>query len=338
MVVIKFPLRGENFQDTEVQVPKKLDVDRQLNGRAVSDKTFESGFKRDAYETPIKDLTQQGFKNPARDNGLSPAQIIAQSLGGHKPGNRTPTPAEIIAQSLGGHKPGNRTPTPAEIIAQSLGTHKPGNRAPTPVEIIAQSLQPSSFGVSDGLLASSFWQCWMEHEEYLRRKCLYLLGNNREDAEDVLSAAMIQAFGNFAGQSSGVSNVRAWLTTIVHNVCMDGFRKSKRQNNFFVDIEMSEIENIPAEYGAPSKTPEDIMRIRESLEELYQLILELPDTLSEPLLLRTIEHLSYPEIAERLNLTEANVRKRLQQARDRLRASKFGDGFDEYTGGTARNF
>lgn len=297
MVVIKFPLRSEHFQETEIDNPA-ADGSHQFRSGAEFEGNLESESWCDAYGDGQERLQP---KNSGRKKALSPAQVIAQSIG---PSSPMPTVRK-------------RTPTPAEVIAQSL--------------------QPTNFGGA-GLLGDSFWQGWMEHEEYLRRKCNYLLGGNREEAEDVLSAAMMQAFQNFTNQSCGVGNMRAWLTTIVHNACMDGFRKSKRKNNYFTDIETSEIENIPADYGAPSQSPEDIVRVRESLDELYQLILALPETLREPLLLRTIEHLSYPEIATRLNLTEANVRKRLQQARDRLRASKLSDGLSEYSGNTPRNY
>lgn len=196
------------------------------------------------------------------------------------------------------------------------------NRTPTPVEIIANSLRPRGFDNAKALLGGEFWQSWMENEDYLRRKCLFLLGGNREDAEDVLSTAMIQAFQNYTNQSTEVDNMRAWMTMIVHNACMDGFRKARVKNNYFTDVEPSEIENISAAYDKPSQSPEDILKTRESLEELYQMILKLPETLREPLLMRTVEHLSYAEIAQRLQLTEVNVRKRLQQARDQLRNSK----------------
>lgn len=295
MVVIKFPVRYEPFQETEIENSGASDGAHQF---------FESNQEPESWcDTSGNSGKPPMPKRSGRKKGLSPAQVIAQSLGPSHP------------------------------------IHTAKNGRPTPVEVIAQSLHSNNFGITAELVDHSFWQGWMEHEEYLRRKCLYLLGNNRDDAEDILSAAMIQAFQNYTNQScGGVGNMRAWLTTIVHNACMDGFRKSKRQNNFFTDIDTPEFENIPAEYGAPSKSPEDIVRLRESLDELYQLILELPETLREPLLLRTIEHLSYPEIAVRLNLTEANVRKRLQQARDRLRASKLSDGLGEHSGHTVYNY
>lgn len=133
---------------------------------------------------------------------------------------------------------------------------------------------------------------------------------------------MLKALHYFVESAGDVDNPRAWLTTILHNSCMDGHRNTKRRRDLITDTEISELENLAPDQGSRAQTPEDIVRVRESLDVLYRLILELPLVLREPLLLRTVEHLSYTEIAHRLALTEANARKRVQQARDQLRATR----------------
>lgn len=132
---------------------------------------------------------------------------------------------------------------------------------------------------------------------------------------------MLKALHHFVDSSGDVANARAWLTTILHNACMDGHRSAKRRCELFAETEVSELENLAPEHGHQAQTPEDIVKSRQSLEVLQRLIEELPGALREPLLLRTVEHLSYTEIANRLALTEVNVRKRVQQARDQLRAA-----------------
>jgi RNA polymerase sigma factor (sigma-70 family) len=301
MAVIRFPLRRDNFQESEIDNP------------AASDGAYQSW---------------EGSEFEGGGGSETHYNTYGSEVYGERGNYPPPRPSAKSARRKG--------PSPAQIIAQSLGPASPFNRAAkparTPTDVISQSLNRTGYGASEELLAYSFWQVWMEHQEYLRKKCLYLLGSNREDAEDALSTAMLQAFQNFTELAGGIANTRAWLTTIVHNACMDGYRKLRRQKDFFAETEISEFENIPAEYGTPSQSPEDIVRIRESVEELYRLILELPATLREPLLLRTVEHLSYSEIAGRLKLTEANVRKRVQQARDQLRASRLRDGLAELLG------
>ena len=54
-------------------------------------------------------------------------------------------------------------------------------------------------------------------------------------------------------------------------------------------------------------------------QALMHAIQNLPETLRQPLLLRFYYDLSYSEIANRLGLSEATVRKRIQLARDILR-------------------
>jgi RNA polymerase sigma factor (sigma-70 family) len=227
--------------------------------------------------------------------------------------------------------------SPAEIIARSLHPTSSFDDAPrpspkTPVEVIAGSLNRTGLGSGSDILNQSFWLVWLQHREYLRKKSLYLLDAHREDAEDALSNAMLKAFHHFVDSSGGVENMRGWLSTIVYNACMDGHRHAKRSRDLFTETEAAEYENLASGGGSSAQTPEDIVRAQESLEDLYRLITELPEALRSPLLMRTIDHLSYSEIAQRLQLTEPNVRKRVQQARDLLRTSRLREGIAELLG------
>lgn len=144
---------------------------------------------------------------------------------------------------------------------------------------------------------------------------------------------MLKAMHNFVESAGDIDNARAWLTTILHNACMDGYRNAKRRKELIADTEIAELENLAPHEGGHAQTPEDIVRVRQSLEALHRQILALPQAFREPLLLRTVEHLSYAEIAGRLGLTEANARKRVQQARDQLRACRGYDNLSELFGG-----
>lgn len=227
--------------------------------------------------------------------------------------------------------------TPVEILAGALRpadrTGAAGSRSvPSPAAVIAQSLYPSLHGATQELLLQTFWQVWLQHRDYLKKKSYFFLDRHREDAEDALSTTMLKAMHNFVESAGDIENARAWLTTILHNACMDGHRHTKRRRDLIADTEVSELENIAHTEGRHAQTPEDIVRIRESLDGLHRQILALPQLLREPLLLRTVEHLSYTEIAQRLGLTEANVRKRVQQARDQLRAGRGYDNLAELFG------
>jgi RNA polymerase sigma-70 factor (ECF subfamily) len=228
---------------------------------------------------------------------------------------------------------GQRAPTPLEILAGALHPSDSAARPATnPAAVIAQSLYPSLHGATQELLRQSFWQVWLQHRDYLKKKSYFFLDRRRDDAEDALSTTMLKAMHNFVESAGDIENTRAWLTTILHNACMDGHRHAKRRRDLIADTEVSELENLPHSEGSHARTPEDIVRIRQSLDALHRQILALPEVLREPLLLRTVEHLSYTEIAQRLGLTEANTRKRVQQARDQLRAGRGYDSLAELFG------
>jgi RNA polymerase sigma-70 factor (ECF subfamily) len=66
----------------------------------------------------------------------------------------------------------------------------------------------------------------------------------------------------------------------------------------------------------------------ETEEIVNQAIQNLPPLLRQAFTLRCIEEFSYSEIAQRLEITKGNARKRVEQARTKLRNSLKSD-FDE---------
>lgn len=192
------------------------------------------------------------------------------------------------------------------------------NHQPCSVEVSAQTLHQQRADAQE-LLQQSFWQVWLQHSDYLKKRSYHFLNHQRDEAEDAMSTTMLKAQNNFIKSSGSINNIRAWLTTILHNACMDGHRNIKRSKEVFIGSELLDFENLASQEVGRAQTPEELVDIQESLEVLYCRILELPAALREPLLLRAIEHLSYSEIAQQLELTEVNVRKRVQQARGRLR-------------------
>lgn len=64
----------------------------------------------------------------------------------------------------------------------------------------------------------------------------------------------------------------------------------------------------------------DLAEVREENKLMYQYIQELPKTLKEAFYLLTIEGLEYKSIARSLNITEDTARKRVERAREILRA------------------
>ena len=158
---------------------------------------------------------------------------------------------------------------------------------------------------------SDFWQIWLSHQTYLYRCCLRWMGYNTTDAEDALTLARWKAYQKFPQYADQIQQVRSWLTKLCYRVCLD-LRRSVRPS-----LNLEDLEN---EIPLPARSsPYQYAIALETEETIHQTIQNLPLLLRQAFILRCIEELSYPEIAQRLEITEANARKRVAQARAKLR-------------------
>jgi len=134
------------------------------------------------------------------------------------------------------------------------------------------------------------------------------LTGNAHDAEDMVQDACVRAYehlDNFRAESA-----RAWLLTIVRNVCFTwlGRRKSSTEHAEF-DEEV---------HGAASETPESLLWQDIDSQTLRAALEKLPAEFREALVLRELDGLSYKEIADVAGVPIGTVMSRLARARDRL--------------------
>lgn len=73
----------------------------------------------------------------------------------------------------------------------------------------------------------AFWQLWLLHKDYLYYRCLSWMGSNHTEAENLLSQASLKAYEKLPHYASKIINVKAWLTTLTHNLCLDMFLQKK---------------------------------------------------------------------------------------------------------------
>ena len=165
----------------------------------------------------------------------------------------------------------------------------------------------------------AFWSLWLQHQDYLYFRCITWMGGNRKDAEEALSRATIKAWEKLPIHAEKITNPKAWLTRMTHNLCVDIHRERQRQASNVEDIEIvSENENENSTLMLSGQTPDSLMLEEEMEEHIRQAIEILPSRLQEPFVLRFYQEMSYPEIAEKLAISNSNVRKRIQQAREAL--------------------
>jgi RNA polymerase sigma factor (sigma-70 family) len=90
--------------------------------------------------------------------------------------------------------------------------------------------------ISESCGCAGFWWLWQKYRHYLRSCCLKWMGGNLTDAEDALSRAMLKAWEKVQKYAGKISNFKAWLTKLAHNLCVDIHRENNRGANRVEDM------------------------------------------------------------------------------------------------------
>ncbi len=133
---------------------------------------------------------------------------------------------------------------------------------------------------------------------------------NEQDARDSVQEAYLKAFRAYA--SFHGENGRAWLLTIVRNVCYSHLRRVRRETQ---PEEFDEQQHVPVDDSL-----ETAARLRRELdrEQLDAALAALPEEMREVIVLHELEGLAYKEIAAVVGIPLGTVMSRLARARLRL--------------------
>lgn len=146
----------------------------------------------------------------------------------------------------------------------------------------------------------------LSHRDRLYRLALSLLENSAE-AEDVVQDVMLKAWER-REEWDTVERPLAWLSQMTKNQALDKLRKMHP-------------DPLPQE-GSPQWQHPNLVaspQAADGLSLLQRLIAELPPPMDDLVRLRDIEGMSYREIAQHLQLSEAQVRVYLHRARNRIK-------------------
>jgi RNA polymerase sigma-70 factor (ECF subfamily) len=139
-----------------------------------------------------------------------------------------------------------------------------------------------------------------------------------EDARDVLQDTLF-AMARGVRDFRGASSISTWLYAIARSFCIKKRRRSK-----FAPAEARSLDSDASleasELADPAKTPDDALAAREVEVALEQAIGALEPMYREVLLLRDVEGLTAPEVAEVLRVSVQAVKSRLHRARLSVRA------------------
>jgi RNA polymerase sigma factor (sigma-70 family) len=136
--------------------------------------------------------------------------------------------------------------------------------------------------------------------------CLHQLGS-REEAEDAVQSTFLNAF---RGLRRGVvpEMEAAWLFKIAHNVCLSRRRSSWRRGRIESPADFDLVEELAP---APARQSDELIGLQDVLETM-------PENQRRAILLREWQGLSYREIGEELELSQAAVETLIFRARRSL--------------------
>ncbi len=150
-----------------------------------------------------------------------------------------------------------------------------------------------------------------QHQQQVYAVARRIVRDN-EAAADVTQEAFIKAFCNLRSFHGG--SFRAWLLRIVTNACYDHLRRQKVRFALSLE-EMATSFDGDVNLSVQAEEPERVIIRKELGERLIQAINRLPVPLRMVLVLSDVEGLSYPEVAEAVNIPVGTVKSRLSRAR-----------------------
>lgn len=133
----------------------------------------------------------------------------------------------------------------------------------------------------------------------------YRMMNNREDAEDMLQEAFVQAFQKI-DTFRNESGFGTWLKTITIHTCINALNKRKLDLKYFDELNR---------FDTAEEEPEEVLYTTENILEAMKL---LPEGGRIVFSLYLLEGYDHGEIAQILNITESTSKTQYMRAKRRV--------------------
>ncbi len=152
------------------------------------------------------------------------------------------------------------------------------------------------------------------YERYARMVHGLLLARvPREDVDDLVQDVFVLALRRLHSLRDAAT-LGAWLATIARNRANDFHRKGRR---FFQFLDADSAESVSEDYEGAAKR--EARKAEGEAMAVLEVIKSLPEAYRETLILRLVEGMTGPEIAERTGLTHGSVRVNLHRGMQLLR-------------------
>jgi RNA polymerase sigma-70 factor (ECF subfamily) len=158
----------------------------------------------------------------------------------------------------------------------------------------------------------------LHHDEIYRYLWRLLNSAGRSDsvmeAQDLTQEVFTRAYAAYGRLRPG-SNHRAWLYKIASNRAYTALKQGQRTEDHS-ELSPDEADDALSSVSPP---PDRQVEQREALEAIRRSLSRLPPKQGAAVVLRHVEGLSYPEIAQALDCSEDSARANVSQGLRRLR-------------------
>lgn len=170
-------------------------------------------------------------------------------------------------------------------------------------------------GTSDANAGDGIHTLMLHYQGYLKGRCRILVRGNRDEANDLFSQVMLKVCTEPPGRLGQIRHLGGWLGRIAHNQFIDDQRE--RQARERRDDSLCYLyETI----GHQAPSPEQELLNNELSRHIRLAFESLPERLRPAAQMRFHEGAPYEQIAADLSISQANARKRIQEARKILTA------------------
>ncbi len=141
---------------------------------------------------------------------------------------------------------------------------------------------------------------------------------SREEAEDVVQDTLLRMWTD-REKWADIGSIENYSLTVCRNLALDVLRHHERRN-CSLDEMASRVQSGQATYDRPDNSPmaDEVMIMQERMHMVRMAIDGLPEKQRTAIQLRDIEGKSYKDIAEVMNISEADVKVTIFRGRRNL--------------------
>lgn len=158
----------------------------------------------------------------------------------------------------------------------------------------------------------------------------FRMTGNRDDAFDLTQTTFLKAW-HAISLFQFDSKFSTWLCRIASNACIDFLRKEKRRNTVSLTVPDEADQLYEVTVADERLNPAVIVEAAAQKELVMEALNALPADYRVALSLRTIEDMSYEEIAAVLDVKTGTVKSRISRAREMLRQHFSGNLSGDFT-------